>query len=191
MFRDARPLVRQENIMTIVQKAAALALAYLLLGACATNSSAVRVDRADTDLAKCQTFDWLQPTNSTASLTDQRIRAAALAELESKGYTLETDDPDCRISYVLSTFERPQAKPRVGVGAGGGSGGIGGGIGVSLPVGRRDTHGGTLTIDIIDVDSNAQVWSGTLDASFAAAELNEDEARATVNKILAEFPNRK
>ena len=176
--------------MNALQRAVTLSLACVLLGACVTNSSAVRVDRADTDLAKCQTFDGLQPTNTPASLTDQRIRTAALAELESKGYTIKTEDPDCRVSYVLSTFERPQAKPRVGVGAGGGSGGIGGGIGVSLPVGRRDTHGGTLTLDIVDVDSNAQVWSGALDASFAAAELNEDEARATVSKILAEFPNR-
>ena len=176
--------------MNASQRAVTLSLACVLLGACATNSSAVRVDRADTDLAKCQTFDWLQPTNTPASLTDQRIRAAALAELESKGYTIKTEDPDCRVSYVLSTFERPHAKPRAGAGAGGGPGGIGGGIGVSLPVGRRDTHGGTLTLDIVDVDSNAQVWSGALDASFAAAELNEDEARATVSKILAEFPNR-
>lgn len=172
-------------------KFATVAVGCLAAAACATNSSAVRVDRADTELSKCQTFDWLQPTNVPASFSDQRVRAAALAELERKGYTIKSDDPDCRVSYVLSTFERPREKPRVGVGAGGGSGGIGGGIGVSLPVGRRDQYGGTLTIDIVDVDTNAQVWSGSLDTSFAAAELTEEEARAAVSKILAEYPDRK
>lgn len=163
----------------------------LLVAGCASSSSAVRVDRADTDLSKCQTFDWLKPTNEPASFGDQRIRSAALAELERKGYAIKRENPDCRISYVLTTFERPREKPRVGVGAGGGSGGIGGGIGVSLPVGRQNQFGGTLTLDIVDVDTNSQIWSGSLDASFEAAEPTDEEARAAVKKILAEYPNRK
>ncbi len=168
-----------------------VALCAAAVAGCASTGSPVRVDKADTDVGKCQSFDWLAPTKEAASLTDQRVRAAALAEIERKGYTLSTENPDCRITYQLSTFERPVAKPRVGAGVGGGSGGIGGGIGVSLPVGKRDRHGGTLTIDIVDVDSNSQIWSGALDASFAAAELSEDEAREGVARILKEFPSRK
>jgi hypothetical protein len=162
-----------------------------VLSACATTASPVRVDKADVDLARCQTFDWLQPSSEPASLTDQRVRAAALAELERKGYTLATDKPSCRVSYVLSTYERPRAKPRVGVGAGGGSGGIGGGIGVSLPVGRRDDRGGTFTLDVVDVATNSQVWSGSIDRSFEAAELTEQESTDAVKEVLSEFPDRK
>src|SRR5262245_23421986 len=94
----------------------------LALGGCATQSSAVRVDKAETDLA-CRTFDWRPASADAASLTDQRVRAAALKKLEEKGYTLSTDKPDCQIAYVLSTQDRSKPKPSGGVGVGGGSGG--------------------------------------------------------------------
>jgi hypothetical protein len=164
-------------------------LAVLVAAGCATQSP-VRVDRADADLTACRSFNWLQPSGAPASLTDQRVRAAALAQLESKGYTIDGNAPGCRISYVLATAERPQAKPRIGVGAGGGSRGIGGGIGVSLPVGKQDRYGGTLALDVIDVTSNAQIWSGALDLAFAHAELSEDEVREAVKVILAQYPDR-
>lgn len=161
------------------------------LCACASTSSPVRVDQAaSVDLAKCRTFDWLSPSKEAASLTEQRVRAAALRELERKGYTLAAEHPDCRISYVFTTSERPQEKPRVGVGAGGGSRGIGGGIGISLPVGQRDRFGGTLVLDIVDVASNSQIWSGAVDASFREQELSDEDARAVVSEILSQFPDR-
>jgi hypothetical protein len=166
------------------------AVSVLVLAACTTTSSNVRVDKADVDLAKCQTFHWHATQKEATSLTDQRVRTAALAELERKGYTLAEEAPDCRITYAFSSYERPEAKPRVGAGVGGGSGGIGGGIGISLPVGRRNSHGGTLTVDIIDANKKAQIWSGSMDASFAAEELTQEEAQEWVARILDEFPNR-
>src|SRR5512145_2424914 len=98
-----------------------LCVSALLLAAsgCATPSSQVRVDKADTDLSKCRTFDWRPVSSDAASFTDQRVRAAALKRLEEKGYTLSTDKPDCQVTYVLSTQDRPKPKPSVGVGAGG------------------------------------------------------------------------
>jgi hypothetical protein len=167
-------------------------LSALVLCGCASTSSPVRVDQADVDLSRCQTFDWLQPSDrDAASLTDQRVRTAVLAELERKGYALSADNPDCRVSYVLSTVERPRAKPSVGVGAGGGSGGLGGGIGVRLPIGRRDAHGGTITLDVVDVTKKAQIWSGSLDRSFEAAELTEKDASEAVREIMQAFPDKK
>jgi hypothetical protein len=70
-------------------------------------------------------------------------------------------------------------------------GGIGGGIGVSLPIGKRNQQSGTFTIDVVDAAKNAQVWSGSLDTSVAKSELNEDQARELVAKVLERFPNRK
>lgn len=164
--------------------------AALVLSACATTQSSVRVDAGDADLSKCQTFDWLPASKEAASFTEQRVRAEVLSQMQAKGYTQSTDKPDCRITYVLATRERAKSKPSVGVGAGGGSGGVGGGIGVSLPIGRKDKYAGTFTLDVVDVAKNAQIWSGSLDAGFAAAELTEDEARGVVRKVLAEFPDR-
>ena len=179
-----------EKVMTrsIASRGAAV-MAVVGLGACMTTSSDVRIDKADVDLAKCQMFDWLAPEKAAASFTDQRVRAAALAELERKGYTIGSETPDCRITYALSSYERPEAKPRVGAGVGGGSGGIGGGIGISLPVGRRDARAGTFTVDIVDAEKKAQIWSGSIDATFGAEELTEAEAQELVAAILDRFPD--
>jgi Domain of unknown function (DUF4136) len=167
----------------------AFVLVLLTAGGCAAAPSTVRVDKADVDLSKCRTFTWLPASKEAASLTEQRVRGAAMQQLEEKGYAQANDNPDCRITYVHSLQEQPRQKPRVGVGAGGGSGGVGGGIGVSIPIGGADQHAGEFTLDVIDVASNSQIWSGTIDAAFREAELNEEEAAAVVGKILAEFPD--
>jgi hypothetical protein len=160
------------------------------LSGCAS-TPAVRVDRSESvDVAKCQTYAWQPATQDAASFTEQRVRAAVMRQLEAKGYKQASENPDCRITYVLAVHERPKQKPRVGVGAGGGSGGVGGGIGVSIPIGKRDEHAGEFTLDVVDVASNSQIWSGSLDATFAAAELNEDEAEQAVAAVLAQLPDR-
>lgn len=164
--------------------------AMLTLAGCATQSSAVRVDKAaDTDLA-CRTFDWRPASADAASITDQRVRAAALKKLEEKGYALSTEKPDCQIAYVLSTQDRPKPKPSVGVGVGGGSGGARGGIGVSVPIGSHKQQVGTFTLDVVDVAKNAQVWSGSVDVDIQAQQISDEEADQAVSVILEKFPDR-
>jgi hypothetical protein len=164
-----------------------------LIGGCASMQprSPVRVDMAEGGLPNCQSFAWSPTPQQPASLTEQRVQREILAQLKEKGYSESKDKADCRVTYVLEVHEVPRSKPRVGVGGGGGSGGIGGGIGVSLPIGKKNQQAGTFTIDVIDASKNAQVWSGAIDASFAKAELNDDEAREVVAKVLERFPDRK
>lgn len=169
---------------------ACVSVGLLALGGCATPSSAVRVDKAEADLSKCRTFDWHPASTDAASFTEQRVRAAALKQLQEKGYSLSTDKPDCRITYVLSTQDRPKPKPSVGVGAGGGSGGVRGGIGVSLPIGRHKEQVGSFTLDVVDVAQNAQIWSGAVDVAYRAGEVSEEDAAEAVRVILQEFPDR-
>lgn len=162
----------------------------LLLAACAANQSAVRVDMAEGGLPNCRTFEWLPAAQQPASFTDQRVKSEVMARLKEKGYEETNEKADCRVTYVLDIHERPQAKPSVGVGASGGSGGMGGGIGISLPIGKRNEQVGIFAIDIVDAAKNAQVWSGSVDASFGKAELTQDEAREVVAKVLERFPDR-
>jgi hypothetical protein len=165
--------------------------APLTLSGCATTqSSAVRVDKGDADFATCRTFDWHPASADAASFSEQRVRAAALKQLEAKGYTLSTDKPDCRIAYLLPTQDRQKRKPTVGVGVGGGSGGVRGGIGVGVPIGRHKEQIGTLTLDIVDVARNAQIWSGSVEVGLHGQEIGEEEATEAVGLILGEFPDR-
>lgn len=161
-----------------------------ILMSSANADSKVHVDKADVDLGMCRTFAWHAQSEGIASLTDQRVSAAVMAALEAKGYTAVTENPDCRVSYVFAAHETStKSGPSVGVGAGGGFGGIGGGVGVNLPIGRKKQTG-TITIDVIDAARNAQIWSGSLDGKFKAAELTEAEAKNVVSTVLAEYPNR-
>jgi hypothetical protein len=163
--------------------------ALLALSGCATQSSTVRVDKADADFSKCRTFDWHQASADASSLTDQRVRAAALKQLESKGYTLSPDKPDCRIAYIMSTENRPKPKPTVGVGVGGGSGGMRGGIGVGVPIGSHKEQIGTFTLDVVDVAQNAQIWSGSVDVGLQGQQISDEEADEAVRVILEKYPD--
>jgi hypothetical protein len=164
--------------------------ATLLAGCTATAPSKVRVDMAESGLPNCQSFEWLPTPQQPASLAEQRVKSQVMARLKEKGYTEAAEKGDCRVTYVLDIHERPVNKPGVGVGVGGGSGGVGGGIGISLPIGKRAEQAGTFTIDIVDAAKNAQVWSGSLDASFLKAEPNDDEAREIVARVLEKYPDR-
>ena len=137
-----------------------------------------------------KTFESLPTQQQPATLTEQRVKSAVLAELKEKGYAQAAEKGDCRVTYALDIHERPTNKPGVGVGVGGGSRGVGGGIGVTLPIGKRSEQSGTFTIDIVDTAKNAQVWSGSLDASFLKPEPNEDETREIVARVLEKYPDR-
>lgn len=187
-YRRIRRMLRRFPEAGRILRLLVTTMPAVALAACAASASKVSVQQADTDLAACRTFDWLTVRDEAASLNEQRVRAAAMRQLQDKGYALSPDRPDCRITYVLSFREQASSKPRVAVGAGGGSRGIGGGIGISVPISRKDRQSATFTLDVIDVASNAQVWSGSLDTGFASRELTQEEADAAVGRILAEFP---
>jgi Domain of unknown function (DUF4136) len=168
-----------------------LPLAAIVLAACASPTSQVRVDQVAGGLPNCRTFAWHAVSGDTASFSDQRVKAAVMTELKSKGYDESTDKPDCKIAYHVTTREIPQAKPSVGVGVGGGSGGARGGVGISLPIGQKSGFTGTFTLDVIDTAKNAQVWSGSIDAELAAADVSDQEANALAKEVLSAYPNSK
>jgi hypothetical protein len=182
-------LVQEISMQTLNARVALLAIAMVTTG-CATQMSKVRVDSAEGGLPSCQTFAWNPISGDAASFTDQRVRTEVMQALQAKGYTESADKPDCRIAYHLSTQEIPKSKPGVGVGVGGGSGGLGGGIGINIPIGKRPGQSGTFTLDVIDATKNAQVWSGSVESGFDSTELSDTEAKAVVQKVLAEFPDR-
>jgi len=167
-----------------------LLAATWLVGCTATAPSKVRVDMAESGVPNCQSFEWLPTQQQPASLTEQRVKNEVMSQLKAKGYAQAAEKGDCKITYVLDIHERPTQKPGVGVGVGGGSRGVGGGVGVTLPIGKRNEQAGTFTIDIVDTAKNAQVWSGSLDASFLKAEPNEEETREIVAKVLERYPDR-
>ncbi len=168
---------------------ATLALPLLVLAGC-TGPAKVIVNAAPAALAQCTRFGWDALEGQPASLLDQQVRNEALTVLAAKGYAIDDVDPDCRVGYAASDRARSRATPSVGIGAGGGSGHFGAGVGISLPVGGGSKVTTTLSIDIISVAQNAQIWNGTLDRALSPGNPSPEQVREAVQKILAEFPAR-
>jgi alanine racemase len=173
-------------------------VAVALLNACASPPK-VRVDKdSHVDFASYKTFAWLEREAAPGAknnpqqpktLMSQRVRASVVAALQSKGYALRESDPDLRVSYELSVYERPkQSGMRLGIGAGGGSGNVAGGVGVSVPLGKRTEVVGSMTIDMIDAKRNAQVWTGTEEALVTSIDVSDTDVDRLVATILAKFP---
>ena len=110
--------------------------------------------------------------------------------LAAKGYTEDSESPDCQVSAVIFTGARPSSPVSVGVGAGRWGGSFGGSVGVSVPVGGGARTVGHLALDVIDVGRNAEVWRGTLENAFRTPEPTAEEVGAAVQQILEVFPDR-
>ena len=168
--------------------AATLGVFTMLLGsACATAPKAY-IDVAD-EPPDCERFGWYEEPQRPASIAEQRVRAEVLRVLEAKGYTVDAETPDCRVSGVIFTGDRPGSPVSVGLGAGRWGGSFGGSVGISLPLGGPRTVG-NLAIDVIDVERNTQVWRGTLEGAFKSPEAETEAVRAAVERLLETFPPR-
>jgi hypothetical protein len=178
--------------------------ACLLLAACASPPK-VHVDKdSSVNFAGYKTFALLGPQASpppgagqphksappeSNSIAENRMRAAVIAALQTKGYSLNEVSPDFRVSYIFNTYEsHKDSGMRIGLGAGGGGGHMAGGVGVSVPVGATKNTMGAMTIDIIDGTRNAQVWTGSYEQKVPQAGMSDDAAKKLVDTILARFP---
>lgn len=173
--------------MTTALAGMALVSLALAAGGCAAPPR-LHVDTADEPLA-CTSFGWLE-TGQRASIAEQRLLAEVMRALAGKGYALDEEAPDCRVSGVIYTGARPGSPVRVGIGAGSWGGGFGGSVGVSLPVGGGARTVGHLAIDVIDIARNAEVWRGTLENAFPTPEPTSEQISGAVDQVLAEFPRR-
>ena len=159
----------------------------LAVSACATTPKAY-IDVAD-EPPDCERFGWYEEPQRPVSIAEQRVRDEVMRVLEGKGYTVDAENPDCRVSSVIFTGDRPGSPVSVGLGAGSWGGSVGGSVGISLPLGGPRKVG-NLAIDVIDTQRNAQVWRGTLEGAFRSPEAEPEAVRAAVERLLETFPPR-
>ena len=167
---------------------AGLALVSLgILAACAAPQK-LYVDSAE-EPPRCTSFGWIQAGDRPTSIAEQRLRSEVMQALIAKGYTEDEASPDCLVAGKIFTGSRSGSGASVGVGAGSWGGSFGGSVGVSLPVGGGARTVGNLAIDVIDVELNAEVWSGTLEGAFSSPDPSSDEVGAAVRTVLEKFPS--
>src|SRR5690606_19839838 len=179
---------------------ALLAAAVLGLSACATGPTITSDIDASADFARYRTFAFYKPlaieANGYATLTSGRIKAAARAEMEARGYVYDEASPDLWLNlnaylqkktdvvsmpdvdyaYYYSYrarryFAVPYWHDRAQV--------------------YRYTEG-TLNVDLVDARRNALVWTGAAVGRASRAKPGEQDAKidAAMAEIFARYPHR-
>ena len=155
----------------------------------------------NTDLGDFTTFG-IQPrlgtdrSDGTQSLLSQFFVTATRKELELRGYTYTTEDPDLTVNFYASTKERirststPSAGGYYGYRGGyyGTYGGYGAYGGYNTTV-QQYTEG-TVTIDLINNNTQKLVWEGTAVGRITSEvqENLEEAVTAVVNEIFKKYP---
>lgn len=178
-------------------------LAALLLGllaACATGPRVSSDSDPTVDFSAYRTFAFYSPLaierEGYASLVSGRMKAAARAEMEARGYRYSEDDPDLWLNINAYMQQRTDVSsiPEVdyayyysyryrGY--------------VAMPYWRDRTTvhrytEGTMNVDLVDAERNALVWEGI---AVGRATRNQDAATrdaaidSTMAAIFAQFPH--
>ena len=178
-------------------------LAALLLGllaACATGPRVSSDSDPSGDFSAFRTFAFYSPLaierEGYASLVSGRMKAAARAEMEARGYRYSEDDPDLFLNINAFMQQRTDVSsiPEVdyayyysyryrGY--------------VAMPYWRDRTTvhrytEGTMNVDLVDAGRNALVWEGI---AVGRATRNQDAATrdaaidSTMAAIFAQFPH--
>lgn len=178
------------------------AVALMMTAACRTPSPKVYTQVApEFEATRYQTYGFLErpegETEGYRTLNTGYVRDAISRQMEARGYRVATT-PDLLVNFNIETRDTLDGggggvRPSVSVGVGGGSGGWRGGYGVGIGVGgggTRTTTEGSLTVDLVDRERNALVWSGTASGRVTDAVRENPQPAITnaVNDIFAKYP---
>jgi hypothetical protein len=148
------------------------------------------------DFTALKTFDWMPATGNAAGdeLLIKKIRSTVDVQLQAKGRTIATGNPDFLIGMALS-----------GKTVSGGSTGVG--MSIGIPVGRRGTVSvgggksksrekteGTLVMDFVDAKTKTLLWRATVTEAVdpsATPEEKQKKIDEVIAAMLAHFPPKK
>ena len=178
-------------------------LAALLLGllaACATGPRISSDSDPRADFAAYRTFAFYSPLaierEGYASLVSGRMKAAARAEMEARGYRYSEDDPDLWLNINAYMQQRTDVSTIPDVDYAYYYSYRARGY-VAMPYWRERTTvhrytEGTMNIDLVDAGRNALVWEGI---AVGRVTRNQDAAArdaaidSTIRDIFAAYPH--
>ncbi|GIU11885.1 MULTISPECIES: DUF4136 domain-containing protein [unclassified Shewanella] len=144
------------------------------------------------DFSSLKSFSQLEPSHNSDPLSASRIQQAIANSLGNQGFVAQAENGDFNVTYGFKVEDKPKDSGfSIGLGTGswGSSGGASIGTSVDVPVGSDTAKIQTIQIDIIDPKTNQLIWRGTDKFNFDdGGEAKAEETKATVAKILAQFP---
>lgn len=175
----------------------AVATVAALLAACQSRPEIRTQTAPDFAVGRYQTYGFVEhPSTDTAgytTLTTRYLKDSVTRELQARGYT-PSENPELLVNFRVGSKDKVEGRagPSVGVGYGrgwhrgwGGWGGFG--------IGDRDIRTvteGALSVDLVDKQSNALVWSGTAEGTVTQKARNDPQAAIdqAVQQIFAKYP---
>ncbi|MCK4548587.1 MAG: DUF4136 domain-containing protein [Candidatus Krumholzibacteria bacterium] len=170
-----------------------LGITALTVSGCSSVSTSFDYDN-HVDFSKLQTFAWMpreaniggnaQQAQMDNSLFSNRLKNAVNSNLEAKGYSINTADPDFVIIYHTGVQDKVNV-----TNWGYTYGPYWGPWGESLDV-HQYTEG-TLILDFIDFETKNIIWRGTAQKALSG-EVDPEKVDANIQKavdqLLAKFP---
>lgn len=190
--------MRTRTAITAPFLAAAFALATL--SGCASTPIASSEQAAGADVRAFSTFAFFEPLamerDGYGTLAGERARAVLRAEMESRGYRLDPENPALRINLIAGAAERPRNAPQVslGLGLGFGGGNTHGGLGIGLPIGgsKRDASRmpAGIAVDLVDERARRVVWTGSVDLERVGRKGEAAALETALRRVMAGLPPR-
>jgi hypothetical protein len=185
--------------MSAIRLIATLALLGLL--AACSNAPIVRSDydpRAD--FASYRTFAFMEPLGTDragyTTLLTERLKRAAVMQMESRGYAFDEKNPDLLINFqthVQSRTEYVGPPPMMwggGFGYGYGAGFYGGWPGYAFGPDVIQYNEGTMKVDLIDAKRKQMVWEGvgTTLVGNAQQTASDEQVQNMMSSLFARYP---
>ena len=170
-----------------------LLVGLLMLNACAISPRSESAK--DVDFSQYQSFAWapkevqeVEDPILDSAIMDERVKAAVLSALVSRGYVEDNDNPDMLVTYHTTSKDRIRA--------------IGYGIGLGYrnydSYWRRSIQFATpdvetyeeavLIIDLVDRVQDRLIWRGWRSAALTQKNFSEENVVRMVDKIIVGFP---
>jgi hypothetical protein len=164
-----------------------------LLIAAPAMAAKVTVDfAAGFDFEPCETIAWGEGTPAPNELSERRIRAALIDQMESLGFRfVEAGQPADLILFTHAFVEEQTKTSNVHVGVGLSRRTKRGAVSVGGSTGGRSkvVKTGTLIVELLDGRSSDLVWQARAgDTIEGSGEKMESKIRKAVQKAFRDFP---
>lgn len=142
----------------------------------------------EVDFSGFKTYDWMPipPTEKVPKTVEQLVKSAVTRQLEAKGITMRTEQPDFLIAVHVGRHEIDDVTHwgypyRSSIGRQ-----------LGLPTNAVQTFiEGTITLDFVEPKTKLLTWRGTATATLdpnLVSEKEEKKIKHAVEKMLAHFP---
>ncbi len=171
-----------------------IGMAALMISGCSSTNTTFDYD-SHADFSKLQTFAWMpretvnpggnaQAAQEDNSLFTNRLKNAVNNNLEAKGYSINTTDPDFVVVYHTGVQDKVNV-----TNWGYTYGPYWGPWGESVDVTQYTE--GTLILDLISYETKNIIWRGTAQKALSGEpkpEKADENMKKVIDQLLAKFP---